>query len=248
MKPFFYQTRLFLAMWAMIIAAAGVTIYALRVHQLKASERRLTTVVSERTAELVERSQQLEIANKRLEQLATLDGLTNIANHRRFKEFLAQQWHHSHREQQPLSMLLMDVDYFKLYNDTYGHQGGDSCLKQVAAVLGETIKRTTDLAARYGGEEFVVVLSNTDKSGAMVVAERIRALVEELQIPHMASTINPYVTLSIGIASVVPNHENQAEDLIAAADRALYHAKENGRNCCRTDVDALFSDVNELQC
>jgi diguanylate cyclase (GGDEF)-like protein len=248
MKPFFYQTRLFLAMWAMIIVAAGATIYAMRVRRLKASERRLTTMVTERTAELVERGQQLEVANKRLEQLATLDGLTNIANHRRFKEFLAQQWHYSQREQQPLSILLMDVDYFKLYNDSYGHQGGDGCLKRVAAVLSETIMRNSDLAARYGGEEFVVILSNTDKAGAVVVAERIRELVEGLQIPHLASSINPYVTLSIGIASMVPNHETHGDDLIAAADRALYHAKENGRNCCRTDVDALFSDAKELQC
>jgi diguanylate cyclase (GGDEF)-like protein len=248
MKPFFYQTRLFLAMWALIFVAAGVTIYAMRVRRLKANERRLTTVVAERTAELVERSEQLEIANKRLEQLATLDGLTNIANHRRFKEFLAQQWHYSQREQQPLSLLLMDVDYFKLYNDTYGHQGGDGCLKQIAAVLGETIKRTTDLAARYGGEEFVVILSNTDQEGAVQVAERIRVLVEALQIVHIASAVNPYVTLSIGIASTIPNQEMEAADLIAAADRALYHAKEHGRNCCRTDVDALFSDVNQLHC
>jgi diguanylate cyclase (GGDEF)-like protein len=248
MKPFFYQTRLFLALCGMILLASGLTIYALRVHRLKINERRLTTVVAERTAELVERTQQLEIANEKLGQLATLDGLTNIANHRRFKEFLAQEWHRSQREQQPLSILLMDVDYFKLYNDAYGHQGGDGCLKKVAAVLSETIKRTTDLAARYGGEEFVVVLSNTDKEGAGVVAERIRAHVEELQIPHMASTINPYVTLSVGVASVIPDKEMEADDLIASADRALYHAKERGRNCCRTDVDALFSDVTEFQC
>jgi diguanylate cyclase (GGDEF)-like protein len=248
MKPYFYQTRLFWAMWAIILAAAGATIYALRVHRLKVSQRQLTTVVAERTAELLERSRELEAANQRLEQLATLDGLTQIANHRRFKEFLAQQWHHAQRERQPLSLLLMDVDYFKLYNDTYGHQGGDSCLKQVAGVLGEMIKRTTDLAARYGGEEFVVILSNTDKEGAAVVAERIRAGIEALQIPHLGSSINPFVTLSIGVASVIPHSEMQADELIAAADRALYHAKEQGRNCCRTQVDALFSDVTEFQC
>lgn len=248
MKPFFYQTRLFLALCALLLVAAGVTLYAGRVRHLKARERKLTTLVAKRTAELLERSEQLEAANHRLEQLATLDGLTNIANHRRFKEFLEQQWHHSQREQQPLSLLLLDVDCFKLYNDTYGHQGGDGCLKQVAGVLSELIKRTSDLAARYGGEEFVVVLHNTDKEGAVVVAERIRASVEGLQIPHLASSVTPWVTLSIGAASVVPNPQMQPDELIAAADRALYHAKENGRNCCRTHVDALFSEATKFQC
>lgn len=248
MEPYFYQTKLFVALWGMILLASGVTINTLRVRRLKTSQRRLTAVVAERTAELMERTQQLEVVNKKLEQQVILDGLTNIANHRHFKEFLAQEWHRSQRDQQQLSVLLIDLDYFKLYNDTYGHQGGDDCLKQVAGVLSETVQRTADLAARYGGEEFVVVLTKTDPEGAAIVAERIRASVEALQIPHIASTVMPYVTLSIGIATVIPNQNLQADDLIAAADRALYRAKENGRNGCWTEAKALAIDVKELYC
>jgi diguanylate cyclase (GGDEF)-like protein len=248
MKPFFYQTKLFLVLWAMILIASGVTVYALRVRRLKASERRLTTVVTERTAELVERKQQLEAANERLLQLATLDGLTNIANHRRFKEFLAQEWQRSQRDIESLSLLLIDIDYFKFYNDTYGHQGGDDCLKRVAGVLSETIKRATDLAARYGGEEFVIVLTRTDAQGAAIVAERIRARVEALQIAHIASKVNSYLTLSIGVATVIPDQNMEADDLIAAADRALYRAKENGRNSCWTTGEGLDANIKELYC
>jgi diguanylate cyclase (GGDEF)-like protein len=233
MKPYFYQTRLFIAMWMVVAAAAGLGIYVLRVHRLKANERRLTKVVAERTGELVERTQQLEAANEKLEQLATLDGLTNIANRRRFTDFLTAEWQRSQREQTPLSLLLMDVDYFKLYNDTYGHQDGDECLKKVASVLSETIKRPADLAARYGGEEFVVILSHTDEQGAYTVAERIRAHLEGLQIPHAGSKVNPHVTLSIGVATLIPEPDIQAETLIAAADEALYLAKEQGRNRCQ---------------
>ncbi|MEW6130211.1 MAG: diguanylate cyclase [Acidobacteriota bacterium] len=230
MKPFFYQTRLFIAMWLMIAFGIGIAIYVWRVRQLKATERKLTQVVAQRTAQLVERTQQLETANEKLAELATLDGLTNIANRRRFKEFLAQEWQRAGREQTKLSLLLMDVDYFKPYNDTYGHQSGDECLKQVARVLSDTVKRTTDLAARYGGEEFVVVLSGTDEQGASVVAERIRAQIELLQIPHRGSKVSDHVTISIGVATFIPDGSNEAEELIAAADEALYQAKENGRN------------------
>jgi diguanylate cyclase (GGDEF)-like protein len=248
MKPFFYQTWLFVVLCGMLLFASSVTAYALRVRSLKANERRLTVVVAERTAELVERKQELEAANERLKQLATLDGLTNIANHRRFKEFLAQEWQRSQRDIESLSILLIDIDYFKFYNDTYGHQGGDDCLKQVAKVLSETIKRATDLAARYGGEEFVVVLTRTDAQGAAIVAERIRARVEALQIAHIASKVNSYLTLSIGVATVIPDQNMEADHLIAAADRALYRAKENGRNGCWTEIEALDTNIKEFYC
>jgi diguanylate cyclase (GGDEF)-like protein len=239
MKPHFYQTRWFLAACVMGFLMLAASLYLWRVRQLKANERRLTRLVSERTAELVERTAQLEVANEKLNQLATLDGLTNIANRRCFTGFLHQKWHQAQRSRTTLSLLLMDVDFFKRYNDTYGHQGGDECLKQVAAVLRETVKRANDLAARYGGEEFVVILSDTDAEGALKVAETIRAQIEALGIPHSGSNVNPCVTLSIGIASLVPDHHLQQEDLIAAADRALYQAKEQGRNRCRTEAGAL---------
>jgi diguanylate cyclase (GGDEF)-like protein len=237
MKPYFYQTRWFIAVCVIGGIALASSIYAGRVHQLKANEKRLTKQVFERTAELFERTEQLEVANNKLEKLASLDGLTNIANRRRFTEFLTQEWQRSQRTQTPLALLMMDVDYFKPYNDTYGHQGGDECLKRVAALLRETVHRSTDLAARYGGEEFVVVLTDTDKEGALVVAETIRAQVEALEIPHSGSKVNPYVTLSIGVAAIIPDRQMDANDLIAAADHSLYRAKENGRNRCWTEEE-----------
>lgn len=245
-KPHFYQTKWFYAACVLgfLLLVAGV--YLWRVHRLKANERRLTQQVAERTAELVERTEQLverteqlEAANDKLNQLATLDGLTNIANRRRFTEFLTQEWNNAQRQQTALALLLLDVDYFKLYNDTYGHQSGDECLKQVAAVLSQTIKRATDLAARYGGEEFVVILNDTSTEGALKVAEAIRAHIEALRIPHSASKVNPWVTVSVGVASLIPDRRNQPDDLIAAADRALYQAKEQGRNGCCAEAEAL---------
>ncbi len=232
MKPYFYQTNAFLVVCVFVALASGLIIYSLRVRRLKTNERRLTLLVYERTAELVERTEELEVANDKLEKLATLDGLTNISNRRRFEDFLEQEWHRAQRQKAQLSLLLMDVDFFKLYNDTYGHQGGDDCLKQVAAVLSDTVKRTTDLAARYGGEEFVVILTDTDKEGASVVAETIRSRVEALKIPHRGSKVNEFVTVSVGVATVVPKPSEHKEHLILNADNSLYRAKENGRNRC----------------
>ena len=231
-RPFFYETRLFLVLCGFILAGLAATGYAVRVRQLKGNEKRLTTLVDQRTAELVKKTQQLEVANDKLEKLATLDGLTNIANHRRFQDFLSHEWQRSQRQQTPISLLLMDVDFFKLYNDTYGHQGGDECLKQVARVLGETVKRATDLAARYGGEEFAIILSDTDDTGALAIAESVRSQIESLRVPHAASKVNEYVTLSIGVATAIPDIDTGQDSLIAAADQALYVAKEKGRNRC----------------
>lgn len=228
-KPFFYQTGWFFALCVAAAVAMAASIYALRVHRLKVNEKRLTRLVDERTAQLRERTEELEVANDKLEKLATLDGLTGIANHRRFKEFMTQEWRRSMRTGATVSLLLMDVDYFKKYNDTYGHQSGDECLKRVAGVLSETIKRANDLAARYGGEEFVAVLTDTDMEGALTMAETIRARVEALQIPHSQSN-HQCVTLSIGVAAAVARGEDDMNDLIAAADRLLYRSKENGRN------------------
>jgi diguanylate cyclase (GGDEF)-like protein len=127
-------------------------------------------------------------------------------------------------------LILCDVDCFKLYNDTYGHLAGDDALRQVAKVIAQTVKRSTDLVARYGGEEFVVVLSNTDAKGAMVVAEEIRANINELKMPHASSQICEYLTLSLGIATVVPNLNTSSKVLVMAADQGLYQAKVQGRN------------------
>lgn len=175
--------------------------------------------------------QKLEQANHELERLATLDGLTQLANRRRFDDYLEQQWRCLLREQQPLSLILCDLDFFKAYNDTYGHQAGDDCLKRVAEVLHHTVKRPADLVARYGGEEFAVILPRTPSSGARGVAQLIHEAVKNLKLTHAGSTISPYVTLSIGVASVIPCLNISPTELIAAADAALYEVKATGRNC-----------------
>lgn len=183
-------------------------------------------------AELYE---QLQTANQELQRLAAFDGLTQVANRRRFDEYLNQEWRRLGREALPLALILCDIDCFKLYNDTYGHQAGDECLQQVAKAISRAIKRPADLVARYGGEEFAVILPNTDAEGAVRVAEDIRVRVKALQIDHAVAGnfVNPpedYLTMSLGVASTVPGRESSTASLIAAADRALYQAKAKGRN------------------
>ncbi len=171
-----------------------------------------------------------KLAQMALHSLAVKDGLTGLANRRSFDERLESDWLHALREQVPISLLLVDVDHFKLYNDTYGHQKGDSCLKAVAAVLDTQVFRPSDLAARYGGEEFAVIMPTTDLDGALRVADRLRETVMELALPHSASQSDDRVTISIGAASAVPTIDQGSADLIAAADAALYRAKHAGRN------------------
>lgn len=229
--PRFYQTRWFAGVILLLIVACGGAAYALRVNRLKSRERRLMQLVADRTSEL-------QAAHDRLQQLATTDGLTNIANHRRFKEFLGQEWQRAQRTRSPVSMLLLDVDHFKLFNDTYGHQAGDECLKRVAVAITEIVQRGTDLAARYGGEEFAVVLTDTGTQGAAVVAETIRARVEAMQIPHSTSKTHRFVTVSIGVATRIGIPDVGPDGLITAADAALYHAKRMGRNRCVTEAES----------
>lgn len=178
-------------------------------------------------AELYE---QLQEANQKLERLATLDELTQLANRRRFDQYLEIEWRRQAREQTPLSLILCDIDSFKSYNDTYGHPGGDDCLRQVAGAIASAVKRPSDLAARYGGEEFAVILPNTKIKGALQVAEQIRTQIAALRVPHAASAVSQYVTVSLGVASMVPASDSGAEILIAAADQALYQAKAQGRD------------------
>ena len=173
---------------------------------------------------------QLELANRKLHNQANTDELTQLSNRRQFESCLEREWKRLRREQQPLSLILCDVDYFKFYNDTYGHQVGDDCLKAIAQVLKHSARRPADEAARYGGEEFAIVLPNTPLVGAQHVAERIRQRVEALQRPHKNSQVSNWVTLSLGIASLIPNPGSSPEELLKTADIALYKAKENGRN------------------
>ena len=174
--------------------------------------------------------QQLQRANQELQRQATVDGLTQIANRRAFDRTLQQEWGRSTRENSPLSLILCDIDFFKAYNDSYGHQAGDDCLQQVARTMKQTVKRPSDLVARYGGEEFAAILPDTHAQGAIRVARRIRDRVKALQIPHQGSSIDSFVTLSLGVVTRIPDKSASWQDLIADADRALYRAKELGRD------------------
>jgi len=170
----------------------------------------------------------LRKANLELQRMAVLDGLTQIANRRRFDQYLQLQW--AQARQAPLGLLLCDVDFFKQYNDSYGHPAGDRCLQLVAHAINRAIGHINDLAARYGGEEFAVVLPDTDVRGAMRVAEAIQAEIGRLALPHAYSKASATVTLSIGVASAIPTAEQEPATLIGAADTALYAAKQQGRN------------------
>ncbi|PFP30779.1 GGDEF domain-containing protein [Bacillus sp. AFS073361] len=171
----------------------------------------------------------LKEMNERLKRLSSLDGLTQIANRRSFDETFLKEWKRGNLASTQLSMVLFDIDYFKKYNDHYGHQGGDYCLKVVAAALAESVQRPEDFVARYGGEEFVIILPNTDRKGALYIAERIRQSIEDLRIPHPESTVSDWVTISVGVATCFPG-VSRAHKLIADADKALYSAKKEGRN------------------
>ena len=181
-------------------------------------------------SETVRAEQELKKLNEKLKMLSVIDGLTQIPNRRRFDEYLGIEWKRHYRDKDCLSVIICDIDFFKLYNDTYGHQAGDDCLQKVARAIHDCAHRPADLAARYGGEEFVVVLPCTDADGAMAVAEEIRTHVKNLEIVHEKSKVNDHVTLSLGVATMVPGADNSEEDLVARADEALYEAKENGRN------------------
>lgn len=176
------------------------------------------------------KNKELEALNEQLRSLALVDGLTGVANRRRFDEIFDHEWRRCRRDKQSLALLMFDIDHFKEFNDHYGHQAGDKCLKEVARVLGEGFERGTDLIARYGGEEFVGLLPETDLAVATAMAESLRAAIESLHIPHEYSTVSTCVTISIGVAAMTPREENVAHSLITDADEALYTAKHRGRN------------------
>jgi len=171
-----------------------------------------------------------------LSRLAHLDGLTGLANRRYFDEHFPQEWSRCNREGVMLAVAMVDVDFFKRYNDSYGHQAGDDCLKQVARVLATHMRRPGDFAARYGGEEFVLVMPNTGLDGAAAVLEEILQAIRDLRIPHAFSDAAECVTLSAGVAVTSPQSQDAAESLVYQADLALYRAKQNGRNRCEQSM------------
>lgn len=184
---------------------------------------------------LKESQRKLAVANRELQKLSQLDSLTGVPNRRKFDERLRHEWNRTMRHCSFLSLIMLDIDYFKKFNDTYGHQSGDECLKTVANCMSMALNRETDLVARYGGEEFAVILPGTEMKGAEKVAEDIRKYVEDLKVPHEESPVAEYVTISLGVASMVPERELNLEDLIQTADKALYKAKEAGRNRVETE-------------
>lgn len=203
-------------------AAASIQ-NALFYEQLRDYSYTLERKVAERTAEL-------ERVNQELNQLANLDGLTQVANRRCLQETFKREWYRLAREKAPLSMIICDVDYFKRYNDTYGHQMGDECLQKIAETIRKALKRPADLVARYGGEEFVVLLPNTQASGAWIVAQEIQCNIRQLSLEHQASLVSPFITMSMGFSSTIPTHEIAGEELFEIADQALYDAKKQGRD------------------
>lgn|GEM_PF-2376014 len=208
-------------------------------NQLRRAKDGLEIKVAQRTTELQDAhdeqqamNEELQAMNDELQRLSNVDGLTGIANRRFFDDSLERECHVAMRIGKPISLIMVDIDFFKAYNDTYGHQLGDECLRIIATTLAAGVKRSTDLVARYGGEEFVVILPNTDAVGAIRVAEKLRLRVENLCLLHSGSLGN-CVTISLGAAVSVQPKESTPLPLIAAADDALYQAKREGRNCVR---------------
>jgi diguanylate cyclase (GGDEF)-like protein len=196
---------------------------------LNAKIRALQRIESTRV-KLLETSRELAAANRELENLSRQDGLTGIANRRYFDSYLLTEMKRASRERQPLALILADVDYFKAYNDYYGHQAGDDCLRQVATALKSVGKRPADLAVRYGGEEFAIVLPGTSLEGGVDVAKSLARAIEAMSIAHVRSGVGDKLSLSQGIASLVPANDTKPESIIELADQALYQAKQQGRN------------------
>jgi diguanylate cyclase (GGDEF)-like protein len=195
---------------------------------LAAKIRAMQRIIQMRQSLLV-LTRKLDMANQELKRLTSLDGLTSIANRRHFDEVMLREWRRAMRQGEELSILMCDIDFFKAYNDTYGHQSGDECLRKVAQALVGAMDRGGDLLARYGGEEFVAVLPGTTLSGASFVAAQMRQAVNKLALPHTGSPYG-HITASFGVASGVAMPETEPQDILGAADRALYKAKNAGRN------------------
>ncbi|HAC62830.1 MAG TPA: diguanylate cyclase response regulator [Cyanothece sp. UBA12306] len=204
--------------------------------QLKKLNRELEELTRNQAKIIAQRTAELEKANQELQRLAILDGLTQIPNRRRFDEYIRQEWLRLSRERNNLSLILADVDFFKQYNDEYLHQAGDNCLIAIAKTIQRTLKRPADLVARYGGEEFAIILPNTCPEGSLIIAKRIREEIAKLKIPHSRSSVSEYVSLSMGISSIIPFKGGTHLTLINLADKALYKAKNLGRDCIMLEL------------
>lgn len=228
------QVSLALRLTAVALMLLAGWRYARRLQSELAEQSRLRAALAQSNealeAKVRQRTEDLEQANRQLERLSVTDELTQLANRRRFDVALAQEWQRAQRRRQSLALIMLDVDHFKAYNDRYGHQAGDACLQQIAAVLRSCARRAGDLAARYGGEEFVVMLPDADVHMAAAVAQSIRESLLQAALPHASSPVAPVVTVSLGVAACVPPGEASSEPLLRQADTALYEAKSQGRN------------------
>lgn len=222
--PIYINSPIWKTWWFQLSGVGLIAVFILfRYLELRKQKRYLEAEVRRQTKELQE-------ANSILEKISLQDGLTNVSNRRCFDERIQEEWARAFRNKTYLSLLFIDVDFFKKYNDYYGHIAGDECLKQVARILRQNVKRSGDLVARYGGEEFVLLLIDVNPDNAFQFAERLCSQVRELAIPHLTSEIFPVVTISIGVASVIPTTEWSIASLVQAADRGVYLAKSEGRN------------------
>jgi diguanylate cyclase (GGDEF)-like protein len=221
--PRLHETLWFRVLAVVFFAVAGPAFYLGRVSLLRRQKAALERLVAERTAEVA-------AANVRLAQLSREDALTGVANRRRLDEVLDEEWRRAVRQRTSLAFLLLDVDFFKAYNDLLGHPAGDACLKAVASAVAEAHRRAGELVARYGGEEFAVLIPGPTREGARAVAEALRRRVQELALPHPGSAVAPVVTVSVGLAWAAPAAGGAPQELVDAADRALYQAKNGGRN------------------
>lgn len=188
------------------------------------------TRVKEAELKISEQNKKLEKKSEQLKKAADQDDVTGIANYRRFSDFFSREWQRALRDNRPVSLILADIDFFKTFNDTYGRDAGDECLRQIARAIQKMVSRPGDLVARYGGEEFVVVLPDTPLRGAVIVAEKMRQVVEELGIKFQTSKTRGVVTISLGCARMIPSRNLSQDMLIGQADKALYQAKKDGRN------------------
>jgi diguanylate cyclase (GGDEF)-like protein len=211
------------------------------------SQNALVHLNEQLEAKILQRTRELQEANLRFSELSTTDGLTGIANRRKFDAAISEEWARAARTGTTLSLIMLDIDHFKKYNDHYGHQQGDDCLRRVAEVLRTSARRQGDLVSRYGGEEFCMILPDTGAPGGLEIAERLRTAIEGLNMPH---ALSPYgrITVSIGLASLAAGDENSSPTLLRLADEALYRAKSEGRNRVRSAAYlAIFSDAEILR-
>lgn len=223
--PILQQEKL----WGLLIAHQCT-----HTRQWQQSEVNLFNQLASQAAIAIQQSElylKLQQANQELQRLAASDGLTKVANRRCFDDTLQAEWQRLAREQAPLSLILCDIDCFKLYNDTHGHLAGDDALRQIARAIAHTLQRPADLVARYGGEEFAIILPNTEAEGAIALTRLIQTNVSALQLPHPSSQVNQFMTLSLGVATLVPQPQSSPATLIAIADQGLYQAKAQGKNC-----------------